>query len=245
MSRTALVTGGAIRIGREICLSLAEEGWDVAIHYGSSHDAARELEGKLREMGRKVYLVQADLCDERAVSSIIPTLAEQGVHIDALIHNASVFEKGGLASLQREEFDRHMYVNCFSALQLMRDFASHYKGEKGNVITITDGLKGWSISPVFLSYSLSKLALENATELLAVTLGPRIRINTIAPGPMLEGVQDKENTFAKLRDLSPLKRTASPEDLTSAIRYLLNAPSITGQILRLSNGVGAIGKSFE
>jgi NAD(P)-dependent dehydrogenase (short-subunit alcohol dehydrogenase family) len=237
VNKTALVTGGAIRIGRSICLMLADAGWDIAIHYRSSEQQAKELAGQITSKGRKAHLVQADLRDEASVSDIIPSLVRKGVLLECLINNASLFEKNSFAELTPVNWHDHMSVNCFAPLQLIRDFASHYKGETGNVINITDGLKGWSMSPVFFSYTMSKLALANATELLARTLAPRIRINAIAPGAMLESIHDKEDTFDKLRKVIPMKRTGTSDEIGDTIRYVIATPSLTGQTIMLSGGI--------
>lgn len=237
MNKTVLVTGGAIRVGRALCLSLADAGWNVAIHYHRSQQEAEELSSLIMSKGRKAWLLQADLSDDDAVSALFPTLMQQGVTPDALINNASLFEKNSLSELSRKNWQRHMDVNCFAPLQLTRDFAASYQGHEGNVINITDGMEGWSLSPTFLSYALSKKALADATRLLARTLAPRIRINAIAPGPVLEGTQDKPETFAKLRQIIPLQRTGSPEDICNAVLYILRSPSLTGQTLTLSGGL--------
>jgi NAD(P)-dependent dehydrogenase (short-subunit alcohol dehydrogenase family) len=235
--RTALITGAALRVGRALALSLADDGWDIALHYHQSAKPARELGGLIARKGRKVHLVRANLGKEKEVARIFPSLAERGMIPDCLINNAALFEKDDLQSLERKQWQMQMEVNLLAPLLLMRDFAAHYKGHEGNIINITDGLSGWSMSPVFLSYTLSKQALTHATRMLARELAPRIRVNAIAPGATLMSKHDKKDTFAKLTEIVPLKRASSPGEVCDAMHYLLSAPSLTGQILSLSGGM--------
>ena len=235
--KTALVTGGAIRIGRAIALSFADAGWNVAVHYHNSESAAQELAAAIKAKGRLCHLVRANLQDEKAVSRIIPELTEKKVKLDCLINNASAFEKDSYATLSSESWHKHMGVNLFAPMQLIRDFAAQCKSDDGNIINITDGMHGWSMSGNFLSYAMSKQNLEYATQLLASELAPHIRINAIAPGATLEGVQDKKDTFDKLRKLIPLGRTSSPDEIIATLHYILSVRSITGQIISLSGGM--------
>jgi NAD(P)-dependent dehydrogenase (short-subunit alcohol dehydrogenase family) len=236
-TKTALITGGAQRVGRALALSLAAAGWDVAVHYRTSRKPAEELARQIRSMGRKAWLVRADLSNAKNVSAIFPLLAQQNIMPDCLINNAAMFEKDTLAMLEAKRFHAHLDTNLLAPLLLTRDFAARYKGTEGNVINITDGLKGWSMSPTFLSYMISKQALADATRSLARELAPNIRINAIAPGATLEGKQDKSDTFAKLKKIIPLKRTSSTDEICEAMHYILSAPSLTGQILSLCGGM--------
>ena len=165
--RTVLITGAAVRVGSAIAKSLSRAGWDVVIHYHTSADAAHALQKEIHNQGRVAHLERADLSDDVAVSSLIPSLTKKNIHLDALINNASVFTRNTLAQLTPQNWHAHMQVNCFAPLQLIRDFAAAYKGESGAVVNITDGLDGWSISPSFLSYSLSKRALLSSSSVLA------------------------------------------------------------------------------
>lgn len=236
-SKTVLITGAAARLGGAMALSLADAGWDVAIHYNTSEKKAQALAGQIRGKGRKAYLVRADLRDAKAVAGIIPALHRQKVKLSCLINNAAAFGKDSLAGLTPQAWQAYQDVNLLAPLLLTRDLAAHYKGTEGNVINITDGMLGWSVSQNYLSYAMSKLGLASATRLLARELAPNIRINAIAPGATLEGELDSEDTFAKLRKIIPLRRTSSPEEVNCAIHFLLSSPSLTGQILSLSGGM--------
>jgi len=236
-TRIALITGAAARLGRAMALSLAEHGWDIAIHYNTSAKAAHTLADILARKGRKAWLLQADLRDAGAVSDIIPSLVSRKAMPDCLINSAAAFEKDSLATLSQGTFQEHMAPNLLAPLLLMCDFAKHYKGSQGNIINITDGMAGWSMSSAFLSYSLSKKALGDATLMMARECAPRIRVNAIAPGATLPGKQDKKDTFAKLTKIIPLKRTSAPNEICDAVHYIVSAPSLTGQILSLSGGM--------
>lgn len=220
-----------------MAISLAGAGWDIAIHYRHSAVPARALAAEVQKLGRKAHLTQADLRQPEQVEVMISSLARKGIALNCLINNAAVFEKDDLHSLSPESFRLHMGTNLLAPLLLMQSFAAQYKGREGNIINITDGILGWSVSPNFLSYSLSKQALENATTMLARALAPNIRINAIAPGPTLPGKQDKKNTFARLQKIIPLARTATPEEICAAVRYILSAHSLTGQTIALSGGM--------
>ncbi len=237
MAKTVLITGAALRVGRSLALSLADAGWDIALHYNTSEKPARELAALIAGKGRKAHLAQADLAREQSVSGIFPALAKQGIIPDALINNAATFEKDSLGTIDHKHWHAQMDTNLFAPLLLMRDFAAHYKGDGGNIINITDGLAGWSMSSNFLSYSLSKVGLAHATRMLAHEFAPRIRVNAIAPGATLASKHDTKETFAKLKEIVPLKRVSSPEEVCDAALFLLSAPSVTGQIISLSGGL--------
>jgi NAD(P)-dependent dehydrogenase (short-subunit alcohol dehydrogenase family) len=240
-SPTALITGAARRIGRDMALSLARAGWDVVIHYRESEQDAQSLAGEIRAIGQQASLIACDLTDREATASLFAELARRGLHVDCLINNASRFEKDGFDSYTSASLDSHMQVNFYAPLMLMRDFARQYRGASGVIINITDGMEGWSMSSNYLSYFFSKKSLTQATVGLALELAPAIRVNAIAPGPTLEGMQDKPDTFAKLREHLPLKCTSSPQEVCDALHYLLNAKSVTGQVILLSGGIHLCG----
>ncbi len=237
MTKTVLITGAAVRIGREIALSMADDGWDVAIHYNRSQKEAAELASCIEQKKRTALLVQADLRDEQALTKLIPSLAEQGVALDCLVNNASLFERDMFPTFSQESWQAQQDVNLFAPLRLMQGFAAHYKGKEGNIINITDGMNGPLLAKAFFSYSVSKFALEQVTTLLVHELAPNIRINAVAAGASLAGKQDKQDTFDNLKKTIPLQRTSSPQEICDAVRYILSQPSLTGQVIALSGGV--------
>lgn len=235
--KTVLVTGAAVRVGRALALSFAQGGWNVVIHYHRSEKEAQSLANEIGKLKQQAHLVRADLSDASAVAEIIPSLVQRKATPDLLINNAAVFEKDGIATLSPASWDLHMKTNLLAPLMLMRDFAAHYQGTEGNIINLTDGLYGWSMSPVFLSYSLSKEGLNDATRFLAKELAPRIRVNAIALGATLESKHDGKETFDKLRNIIPLGRTSSPDEVARTAHYIISTPTLTGQIVSLSGGM--------
>jgi NAD(P)-dependent dehydrogenase (short-subunit alcohol dehydrogenase family) len=238
-SLNVLVTGGAKRIGREIALFMARQGWNVAVHYRTSHSEAETLVKEIHALGRGAVAVQADLNNVAALGRLVTSASETMGPLSCLINNASAFEKDTLGNFSDTSWDANMGANLHAPLALIRDFAAQYHAalskdmSGGHIINMVDGVWGWSISSHFLSYSLSKMGLWTATQLLARELAPRIRINAIAPGPTLPGLQDKKHTFEKLREASALKRTTGVNEICDAINFLLNAPGVTGQMIDL------------
>jgi NAD(P)-dependent dehydrogenase (short-subunit alcohol dehydrogenase family) len=239
----ALITGSAVRIGAALARHLAQQGWNIAIHCNRSHEEAEALAEEIRNKGRQAIVMVGNLSNTTAVERIFPTVVEHLGIPSLLINNASLFEKDGLESYTEESLQQHFAVNLFAPLALTRDFRKHLpKGQKGNVIHLTDGMKGWSLSATYLTYSLSKLALEETVALLVRELAPDIRINAIAPGPTLPGKEDDDTTFAKLEKLVPAGVNSSPEEVCRAVDFILQTPSLTGQVIRLAGGVEFMGK---
>jgi len=237
-SRIALVTGSAKRVGREISLHLARAGWDIALHCHHSLKEAEALREEIVGLGRCAKIIQADLSDEGKLSQIIPQVVEFLGPVSLLVHNASLFEKEGLSDLSYAQFEAHMKVNCFAGFALLRDMLAALPQQmRGQAIMLSDGMHGWSISPSFFGYSLSKLALEEGVKMLAPSLASRLRVNVIAPGATLPGVMEKPGTYDKIRKITPTGEVSSPEEICQAIDFLLNAPSVTGQVIYLSGGL--------
>ncbi len=245
--QTAFITGGSARIGKAIALHLAAGGYDIALHYRSSEKAAQETANTIRAMGRHAVLVQGDLTHAHRTAALIADAGKTLGPITCLINNASIFEKDTLGDFTTEKFNAHFAVHAHAPLQLIRDFARQLPPQQnGNIINLTDGMSGWSMSDKFLTYSLSKMTLANITQLLARDLAARrIRINTIAPGPTLPGPQDTQETFSKLEKILPLKHASSPQEVCDAISYLLKADSVTGQTIQLSGGIHTLQSLYE
>lgn len=235
---TALITGAAKRVGRALALHLAARGWDILVHYQNSQAEAEHLVEEISALGRQVAIVQADLADPRAATQIFD--AAKGLPpVITLIHNASRFERDTLATMDPSGLHSHLAVNLETPMVLTQAFAAQFqKGEyPGNVICLLDGMQGWSISPQFFSYSLSRLAMEQGVPLLANALAPHIRVNGVALGATLPGVMDQPTTFAKLEWVTPLRRTSQPAEVCEAVDFLLRADGMTGQIVNLSGGM--------
>ncbi len=234
--KTALVTGSSKRVGAEIVRRLANDGWQVAIHCNRSRDDAAYLAAELSGKGVKAFTIQQDLSGAWAVERVITETAATLGPISLLIHNASLFERDALESLTEDSWNQHMSVNLLAPMLLTRAFVAQAP-KHSSVICLLDGMRGWSVSPAFFSYAMSRMGMENFITLMAESLSPDIRINGILLGPTMPGHQDKPGTFSKLGELLPLKRVSSPREVCDAIAYLLAAEGTTGQCLDLTGGM--------
>jgi NAD(P)-dependent dehydrogenase (short-subunit alcohol dehydrogenase family) len=232
----ALITGAAKRVGREVALHLAERGYDIVVHYHSSASEAGVLANEIRAKGRRAHLVQADLSDFAAVTTLFDALPIGPVTL--VVHNAARFIRDEIITMKPEVLEEHFRVNVLSPLLLTQAFAKHIPPTlSGHVVTLSDGMMGWSVSPQFFSYAASKLSWLPLTDLLAASLAPRIRMNTIALGATLPGVMDTDSTFSRLAEVSPLKSTSSTKEVCRTLSYILETSSITGQVFYLSSGM--------
>ncbi|MBC8339263.1 MAG: SDR family oxidoreductase [Rhodospirillales bacterium] len=234
--KTALVTGAARRIGRAIALDLAKSGWTVAVHYNRSAEEAKVVVGEIAEMGGKAAVVQADLADEDGASRLIDQTRQAVGPLNCLINNASVFEKDTPETATKASWDSHMQVNLRAPFQLTQGFVRQLPdGENGNVINLIDQ-RVWNVTPFFTSYTVSKVALWGLTQNLALALAPSIRVNAIGPGPTLASIHQTEEQFQRQWSAQPLSRPAMPEEICRAIQFVLDAPSMTGQMIVLDGG---------
>ncbi len=237
-----LITGAAKRVGKAIALDMASAGWDVAVHYHTSESAAKETAAEIEALGVTATLVQGDLSDIVNVHTII----EQAGKVECLIHNASLFEKDSLYDMTPASWQAHMDVNLTAPMFLNQAFlnqswitaleADDKQDVKAaaSIICLSDGIDGWSMTPNFMSYSISRLAMEQSVGMVAQAAAPHVRVNAIALGATIEGHMDKPDTFQKIRERADLKRVSNVEEVCATVRYLLDANSVTGQVITLS-----------
>jgi NAD(P)-dependent dehydrogenase (short-subunit alcohol dehydrogenase family) len=232
----ALVTGGARRIGRALSLALAESGYAVAIHHHRSDAEAEALAAQIRGGGGKAIALAADLADEAAVKALLPQAAAALGPIGVLVNNASIFENDTVRTATREGWDAHLAVNLRAPFVLIQEFAARLPPEaSGAVINLLDE-RIWNLTPYFVSYTVSKTALWTLTRTMALALAPHIRVNAIGPGPTLPNpLQTSEQFLARARAL-PLRRGTSPDEIAAALRFILCAPAMTGQMIALDGG---------
>ncbi len=231
---TTLITGSAKRIGAAIAHHLAARGHDLVLHYSQSQGAAEALAADLRKSGATVTLLQADLED----TTRLPSLWQGLPPITHLMHNASRYTRDTLESMTPKDLRAHLAVNLEAPLLLTQGFMAQLpKGSAGSVVVLGDGALGWSISPEFFSYAVSKHAWASVIDLLAAALAPAARANVIALAPTLPGAQDPDGLFERLAEYAPLKRTGDVAEVLAAIDYLLAAPGVTGQVISLGNGM--------
>lgn len=237
--KTAIVTGGAVRIGREICRELAAAEVNVCVHYRTSERAAHEAVQELKALGVQACAVSADLQQAAQSAGILleEATAQLGpVHI--LVNSASIFEPGRLLQTDEEQWDRHMTINLKSPFFLTREFVRRLPAEMtGSVVNIVDW-RGERPLPGHDVYTISKAGLIAQTRLLAQELGPRIRVNAIAPGAILPPGDESQEAFQQRAKKNPLQKTGAPTDIARAVIYLLTAPFVTGEILHVTGGEG-------
>lgn len=233
----ALVTGGAQRLGRSIALDLAAHGFDVALHYRGSADAARDTVQALQAAGARAQAFRADLGEEAQAAALVPAVAAHFGRIDAVVNNASAFEYDDVSGFDYARMQRHAAANTGAAVVLARALhvAVQAAGTEGCVVNLLDQ-QLWNPNPDYFSYTLSKAALESATTLLAMALAPRVRVCGVAPGlTMLSGPMSEAEHAAAVQ-LTPLGRSSSAEDIARSVAFLLDSPAVTGTTLLVDGG---------
>lgn len=234
--KAVLITGAARRLGRAIALDLAKHGWDIALHYNQSEQGAQESAAFIRNENRNVALLQADLENEQEVAELVHRAATELGPLSALVNSASIFERDDWASATRRSWDRHMAVNLRAPFVLAQEFARALpQTARGAIVNIIDQ-RVLKPTPQFLSYSLSKAGLFWLNTTLAQALAPRIRVNAVAPGPTIINARQSEEDFRRQREATVLGTGAEPQDVCDAVRYLLTAPSVTGQMIAVDGG---------
>jgi NAD(P)-dependent dehydrogenase (short-subunit alcohol dehydrogenase family) len=236
MTRAALVTGGAKRIGRAIVERLAAEGYAVAIHCNRSAAEAETLATAVVAAGGRAAVVEADLADAAAVETLIGAAVEALGPLELLVNNASVFEADAIESLEADLWEHQFAVNLRAPVFLARDFAAQLPhGADGAIVNLIDQ-RVLRPTPQFFSYALSKAALFAATRTLAQALAPRIRVNAVGPGPTLPSSRQSAADFARQTDSLPLRHGPSPREIADAVLFLARAASVTGQMLAVDGG---------
>lgn len=234
--RVALVTGGARRLGRAIALALAGAGFDVAIHYNGSTDEAEALAAEITRLGRRAAAFRADLMQEAEVAALLPAVRAQLGPVGVLVNNASTFERDEWDDATRAGWDLHLEPNLRAPFVLMQDFARALpETAEGVVINMLDQ-RVLSLTPHFVTYTVSKAGLWALTQQMALALAPRIRVNGIGPGPTLPSPRQTAAQFERQCASVPLRRGSSPQEIGAAVLALVALPSITGQILTLDGG---------
>jgi len=234
--KTVLVTGAAKRLGRAIALHLGRAGWSVAIHYNKSQAEAEETVSTLHEMGVHAAALNADLSLEDDTQRLVARANQAVGPLTALVNNASVFESDTLATMTRESWDKHIETNLRAPLVLAQNFAEQLPTTaEGAIVNLLDQ-RLLKPTPQFLSYGVSKAGLHWLTVTLAQSLGPRIRVNAVAPGPTLRNTRQSEAHFKRQQAATILGRGALPEDVAAATQYLLEARAVTGQMIAVDGG---------
>jgi NAD(P)-dependent dehydrogenase (short-subunit alcohol dehydrogenase family) len=231
----ALVTGAGRRIGQALALEAARAGYDIAVHHRGPADEAHETADAVRALGRRAVLVRADLADEVETRSLIDQAAEIGP-LTLLVNSASAFQDDRVGGLSRETWDLHLETNLRAPIVLAEAMAAALPSDvRGLVVNVVDQ-RVLRPNPQFFSYSLAKAGLWWATQTLAQALAPRVRVNAIGPGPTLPSVHQAPGEFEAEAAGVLLQRRVTPEDLAGALRYLIDARSVTGQMIAVDGG---------
>ncbi len=233
---TALVTGGAKRIGRAIVEDLAAHGFAVAIHANASGGAADELAARIAGAGGRAAVVTADLTDMTAAGGLVAAAQAALGPVSLLVNNASMFEDDSVLDFEDAVWDRHFALHVKAPAVLARAFARALPaGAEGLIVNIVDQ-RVWRPTPRYFSYSLSKSALWAATQTMAQALAPRIRVNAIGPGPTLKNLRQDDADFRAQVEGLLLERGPQLTEFGATIRYLWQARSVTGQMIALDGG---------
>lgn len=234
--KTALVTGGARRVGRAIVADLAAHGWAVAIHYGTSEAEATALAGEIRRGGGTAAIVAGDLADIAGVPAIVGAASAAVGPLSLLVNNAAIYEKDVPGALDLERFERQIAINLSAPVFLAEAFAAQVPhGEEGNVVNLLDP-RVFRPEPDHFSYQLSKSALLAATLAMAKAFAPRIRVNAIAPGPVVPSAETTPERYASRINQLPLRRAPSLADFGRTVRYFVDNTSVTGEVIALDSG---------
>jgi NAD(P)-dependent dehydrogenase (short-subunit alcohol dehydrogenase family) len=232
--KNVLVTGAGKRLGRAIALDLAAAGWNVAIHHKNSKKEAEAVAAEVESHGVKALLIYSDL--RFTNGGIVDAAASEMGPLTALINSASIFENDDWQSATQESWETHMDINLRAPFVLSQAFAKQLPdGEQGSIVNIIDQ-RVLKPTPQFLSYSLSKAGLHWLTTTLAQGMAPRIRVNAVGPGPTLRNERQSHADFDRQRGATLLGHGADPADICAAVRYLLDAPSVTGQMIAVDGG---------
>lgn len=234
MSPLALVTGAAHRLGKVFALTLARQGFDIVLHYHQSTDAALQTQAEVESVGRRATLSRADLTDPNQIQSLISHLKA----LDVLVNSAAFMPGGNVDTLTIENWDTSLDLNLRAPFLLSQECAKKMT-DGGLIVNITDvgAQKTWSRYP---SYTVSKAALESLTRILARALAPKIRVNAIAPGFVLQSDIVSDDEWQRLINRIPLKRPARTEEIASALEFLLKNEYITGQTIVVDGGYSLV-----
>jgi NAD(P)-dependent dehydrogenase (short-subunit alcohol dehydrogenase family) len=233
---TALVTGAGQRLGRAIAIGLAQWGWRVGVHYHASEQEALDVVEEIESSGARAAALRADLNRIEDFGALVAACGEALGGPTCLINNAACFEWDSAGTVGAETWQMHSDLNLRAPVFLTQAFAKALpEGVEGNVINLIDQ-KVRRLNPDYFSYTIAKSALWTATQMLAQALAPRIRVNAIGPGPVLPNRDQTEADFEREWQSTLLKRQVAVEDVVRSIRFLLETPSITGQMIALDAG---------
>jgi NAD(P)-dependent dehydrogenase (short-subunit alcohol dehydrogenase family) len=245
-NKAVLVTGAAKRLGREIALEFARQGWDIAIHYGKSASDAQATVAEIQGLGRKAVAFKADLASEAEIHSLFTAAVAEFPSLQCLVNSASIFEYDRANTpLSSKSLQDHMQVNLAAPILLSQSMFEYHKSQTKSasegdlsipsVIQLLDQ-KLINLNPDYLSYTLSKAALLTSVEVLAVDFAPHLRVIGLAPGITLTSGDQTESGFTKAHQMTPLGKSSTPSDIAKAAVFLASSNAITGTTLYVDGG---------
>lgn len=235
-SKTALVTGAAKRLGREIALGLAADGWDIVVHYRNSAEEALATVENIRKLGRRSVALNCDLSSEQETRALLPRAIEALGPVSCVVNSASLFDYDDVRTFTSNHLDAHMRANVTAPVLLAQALHQSLPEEGRAVVINLLDQKLFNPNPDFLSYTLSKAALQTATTLLAQALAPKLRVVGLAPGLTMVSGDQTEEGFAAAHRHTPLGKSSTPADIAAATCYLASAPAVTGTVLVVDGG---------
>jgi len=233
ISKVAIVTGGAKRLGRAICLDLASEGYDIALHFNTAIDSANETKLQIEALGQRCLLQQGDLSKDFDFPQLIESTIEAFGSLNLLINNASIFEKIAFKDSDQEHFDANIGLHVKATFFLSQAFSR--RCEDGLIVNMLDTRVSRYQTEHFL-YTLTKKTLKEMTLLLARELAPKIRVNSICPGAILAPEKSGTGYLKELAGETPMERPGQVRDILSALRYLVQSDYVNGEILYVDGG---------
>lgn len=234
--KTALITGGARRIGAAIARDLAAHGFAMAIHCGRSRGEAETLARTIEADGGRAAVLQADLADSAAAGGLVAAAQEALAVPDIVVNNASVFQNDSVTDFDEDLWDLHFALHVKAPALIAKALAAHRPAHRPALIVNMIDQRVWRPSPRFFSYTLSKSALWTATRTMAQALAPDIRVNAIGPGPALANERQDDADFARQTEALILEKGPRLDEFGRTVRYLWETPSITGQMIALDGG---------
>jgi NAD(P)-dependent dehydrogenase (short-subunit alcohol dehydrogenase family) len=239
--KTALVTGGAKRIGRACALALADAGANVVIHYNTSQHEAEAVAIGVRHRGAKVWTVQADLSDPDDADELLPRAMEAAGPVDVLLNNAATFPASTLYNFTLADVTASVQMNAMAPVQLARAFVA--QGREGAIINFLD-TRIADYDTEHVAYHLSKRMLFSLTRMMAIDYAPAVRVNAVAPGIVLPPVNNPQTDMEAMADTNPLQSVGSPEGVADAAMFLLRSRFVTGQVIYVDGGRHLRGKVY-
>ncbi|MEM8878715.1 MAG: SDR family oxidoreductase [Pseudomonadota bacterium] len=236
VSGAALVTGAGQRIGAQTARYLAQRGIRVVLHVNQSRQAADAIAAEINQAGGQAAVLQADLANPETWQTLFEQAVDAVGPVTVLINNASLFEADDAPDMRREMWAAHMAVNLEAPVFLARALYNALPEDRTGVVINMIDQRVWRLNPSFFSYTISKAGLWTATQTLAQGLAPRVRVAGIGPGPTLQNARQRPEDFQAQIDGLPLKRGATPADITRAIGFILDSPAFTGQMLAIDGG---------